>query len=209
MLDIKQANEHCKSSVKKFDYYSYRVAMHLPVAQHPHYFAINAFFIEVMRSREISRERSICQTRLHWWAEILKDIEAGRPAREPVSRMLQEVKNNTKVNFKLLHRMVDYQLFDIDRGDITTIQELEIYAENTRSLLFYMNLHLLSIDDKKANLIASHLGRAYGICDIIKKSPFYIAHSRSMMPLDIMARHDVVTDRIYSRTGGESIVNVE
>ena len=26
------------------------------------------------------------------------------------------------------------------------------------------------------------------------------------MPLEIMARHDVVTDRIYSRTGGESIV---
>ena len=72
-----------------------------------------------------------------------------------------------------------------------------------------MNLHLLSIDDKKANLIASHLGRAYGICDIIKKSPFYIANARTMMPLDIMARHDVVTDRIYSRTGGESIVKEE
>ena len=30
-----------------------------------------------------------------------------------------------------------------------------------------------------------------------------------MMPLEIMARHDVVTDRIYSRTGGESIVKDE
>ena len=107
--------------MKKFDFYSYRVATHLPVSQHPYYYAIHAFFIEVLRSREISKERSICQTRLHWWAEILRDIEAGRPAREPVSRMLQEVKEKTKVNFKLLHRMVDYQLFDIDRGDITTI----------------------------------------------------------------------------------------
>lgn len=123
--------------------------------------------------------------------------------------MLQEVKENTKVSFKLLHRLVDYQLFDIERGDVTTIQELEIYAENTRSLLFYMNLHLLSIDDEKANLVASHLGRAYGICDILKKAPFYIAQSRSMMPLDIMARNNVVTDRIYSRTGGESIVKDE
>ena len=61
--------------------------------------------------------------------------------------MLGEVKSNTRVNFKLLHRLVDYQLFDIDRGSINTMQELEVYAENTRSLLLYLNLHLLNIDD--------------------------------------------------------------
>ena len=60
ILDFNQANEHCKNSVKKFDFYSYRVATHLPVSQHPYYYAIHAFFIEVMRSREISKERSIC-----------------------------------------------------------------------------------------------------------------------------------------------------
>lgn len=51
------------------------------------------------------------------------------------------------MNFKLLHRLVDYQLFDIDRGSIMSIEELEVYAENTRSLMFYMNLHLLQVDN--------------------------------------------------------------
>ena len=69
-----------------------------------------------------------------------------------------------------------------------------------------MNLHLLSIDDQKANLIASHLGRAIGICDVLKKTPYYIATNRGKLPLDIMARHNVFNDRIYSRVGGESIV---
>ena len=32
ILDFNQANEHCKNSVKKFDFYSYRVATHLPVS---------------------------------------------------------------------------------------------------------------------------------------------------------------------------------
>ena len=89
--------------------------------------------------------------------------------------MLKEVHSQTPVNFKLLRRLVDFQLFDIDRGEIQSMQELEVYAENTRSLMLYMNLHLLRIDDANANLIASHLGRALGICDILKKSPYYIA----------------------------------
>ena len=49
--------------------------------------------------------------------------------------------------------------------------ELEVYAENTRSLLLYLNLHLLGIDDQDALTAASHIGRCLGICDIIKKTP--------------------------------------
>ena len=118
----------------------------MPVSKQEQYYALNAFFLEVLKSREISRERSICQTRLHWWRQTLLDVEADKRPREPLARMLHEVKRSTKVNFKLLHRLVDYQLFDIDRGAINSMKELEIYAENTRSLMLYMNLHLLGID---------------------------------------------------------------
>ena len=60
ILDVKHAMEHCKNNVKKFDYAAFRVGAHFPESIRPHYFAINAFFLEVLRSREISRERSIC-----------------------------------------------------------------------------------------------------------------------------------------------------
>ena len=113
--------------------------------------------------------------------------------------MLKEVKSNSKVNFKLLHRMIDFQLFDIDRGTIGTMKELEIYGENTRSMMLYMNLHLLSIDDPKANLIASHLGRALGICDVLKKAPYYIAVNRGYLPIDVLMKHNVQSDKIFKR----------
>jgi len=63
-----------------------------------------------------------------------------------------------------------------------TINELEVYAENTRSMLIYLNLHLLRIDDKNALLAASHLGRCLGICDILKKTPYYLGMSRGYLP---------------------------
>ena len=84
--------------------------------------------------------------------------------------------------------MVNYQLFDIDRGDINTMKELEVYAENTRSLLLYMNLHLLRIDNPDALSTASHLGRCIGICDVIKKIPFYLAKHRSYIPTEVLLK---------------------
>lgn len=98
--------------------------------------------------------------------------------KEPVSKVLSEALKNTPINFNLLKRIVNYQLFDIERGDLQTMKELEVYAENTRSLLLYMNLHLLRIDDTNALTAASHLGRCIGICDVIKKIPFYLAKHR-------------------------------
>lgn len=87
-----------------------------------------------------------------------------------------------------------------------TMRELEVYAENTRSLMLYMNLHLLGIDCKHANLAASHLGRALGICDILKKVPYYLAVHRGYLPAEVLLRHNLYYDRIWDKIGGEAIV---
>ena len=68
------------------------------------------------------------------------------------------------------------------------MKELEVYAENTRSLLLYLNLHLLRIDNSDALAAASHLGRCIGICDVIKKIPFYLAKHRGYIPNDLLIK---------------------
>ena len=55
------------------------------------------------------------------------------------------------------------------------MSELEVYGENTRGLMFYLNLHLLGVECKHSKLVASHVGRALGICDVLKKTPYYLA----------------------------------
>ena len=76
----------------------------------------------------------------------------------------------------------------MERGDIRTMKELEVYAENTRSLLLYMNLHMLNIDDNNAIIAASHIGRCLGICDVLKKIPYYLAKHRSYIPTEILLK---------------------
>lgn len=84
--------------------------------------------------------------------------------------------------------------------------ELEVYAENTRSLMLYMNLHLLGIDSQEVNLAASHLGRCLGICDVLRKAPYYLAVHRGYIPTEIMLKHNLYHDRVWNKLGGEGIV---
>lgn len=50
----------------------------MPKSTQPYYYGIHALFIETLKSREISKEVSVCQTRLNWWEESLKDIALER-----------------------------------------------------------------------------------------------------------------------------------
>lgn len=65
--------------------------------------------------------------------------------------------------------------------------------------MLYMNLHLLQIDNVQVNLAASHLGRALGISDVIKKTPYYIAMQRGYLPSDLLLKHNVYFDKIYEK----------
>jgi hypothetical protein len=66
-------------------------ARHFPKSMHAQYFGLHAFFLEVLRSREISREQSICQTRLHWWRATIDDLisKPDYQPREPITALLK------------------------------------------------------------------------------------------------------------------------
>lgn len=71
-----------------------------------------------------------------------------------------------------------------------------------------MNLHILGIDSKDANLAASHIGRCYGIIDILKKLKYYFAKHRNYIPTDILLKHGIYFERIW-KPNSEGIVNEE
>lgn len=135
--------------------------------------------------------------RLLWWQETLNDIEAGKKIQEPIGVAIKLALENTQINFNLLHRLVSYQIFDTERDEIKTMAELDIYAEHTRSLLMYLSLHILGIDNKEANLAASHIGRCYGIIDVMKKMKYYLTKDRHYIPSEILLKNGIYFERIW------------
>ena len=55
-------------------------------------------------------------------------------------------------------------------------------------------------------MAAGHLGRAIGICDVLKKTPYYLAVNRGYLPNDLLIKHNVFFDRIYEKQGANPIV---
>lgn len=81
-------------------------------------------------------------------------------SKEPMLILLREAFEKSPIRKELLFRMIDFQFFDLDRNsEMRTMEELEVYAENTRSLLIYLNLHLINVKDQEAYVAASHIGK--------------------------------------------------
>ena len=74
---------------------------------------------------------------------------------------------------------------------------MELYGENTRSLLIYLSMHILGMDNHEQYLAASHIGRAVGICDLIKRMPHHIREKRNYIPQDLMLKV-IVSNYIFS-----------
>ena len=98
--------------------------------------------------------------------------------------------------------MIDFQLFDLEKkGIIENIEELEIYAENTRSLLIYLNLNLLGITDEESYICGSHVGRGIGIVDSLKKFPTLLKMNINILPETIVKKHAISNELLFNRYG--------
>lgn len=123
--------------------------------------------------------------------------------KDSLTLLLTEALAKTEyVNIETLFRMLDFQLFDLEnKGNIETMEELEVYAENTRSLLIYLNLNLLNIQDEKAFICASHVGRGVGIVDILKRMPSLIHLNINQMPKSLITKYVGSTALLFSSKG--------
>ena len=117
---------------------------------------------------------------------------------EPIGVCIKDMFSKTQANMKLLEKIISYQIFDIERPEMKTMNDLTIYAENTRSLTFYLSLHLLGIDNTDAYSAASHLGRCYGIMDVLRKMQYYLIQHRHYIPTDLLLKHNLYFDTIYN-----------
>lgn len=116
--------------------------------------------------------------------------------------VLKEALKNTGIRKDTLFRMIDFQYFDLERqSDIRNIEDLEVYAENTRSLLIYLNLNLLNINDRQAYIAASHIGRGVGIVDVLKKLPSTLRMNINMIPSDIIDKTGCSVYDLWDRHG--------
>ena len=96
--------------------------------------------------------------------------------------------------------MLYYQMYYMDKGEMRYTRDLEILAENTRSMQIFLNLHLLNIDNKDAYMAASHMGRCAGLCDITRLMPYYFLKQATIIPDELLTKHATSYTMLWDQT---------
>jgi phytoene/squalene synthetase len=202
IFSLEEAAKYAEEKVKKYDFYAFVIASTLPPKIKNSYLAFHAFFIEILRSRYISKEPSVCRMRVNFWEESLKEVIEDKTIKEPILILLKETLKTTPIRKDTLFRMIDFLFFDLERnGEIYSIEDLEIFAENTRSLLLYLTLNLFHVDNRDAFIAASHIGRGIGIVDCLKKMPALIKMNINQIPVDLINKNGASIISLWDRHG--------
>lgn len=82
-----------------------------------------------------------------------------------------------------------------------TTTELEQYVEESNSSIYYLILKIGGIENVHADHAVSHLGKAQGICNLLRALPAYHIDERSkkaipVVPQQILLTHGVSHERV-------------
>lgn len=189
------------------------------------YLAIRAFNIEVARIADLVSNPTVGAFRMQFWRDTINSSFDAQPPAEPVAILLASVLENYKLNKSWFLRIINTRDKYLTNPPYTNLADLESYAESTYSTLLYLTLSAYPLQSITMDHLASHIGKAAGICAILRGFPPLAFPPPSnkhpspsggldlpqgisrrgviTLPLDIMAKAGVREEDIY-RQGGNA-----
>ncbi len=69
-----------------------------------------------------------------------------------------------------------------------TLADVEEYAEQTASSLYYLSLETMGVKNVNADHVASHIGKAYGLTTLLRGVPFHASRKQIYLPMDLTTK---------------------
>nr|XP_061789798.1 NADH dehydrogenase (ubiquinone) complex I, assembly factor 6-like [Nerophis lumbriciformis] len=146
--------------------------------------------------------------RMQFWKTAIEDIYRDQPPNQPVSVELWRAVKKHNLTKRWLTRIIAEREKDLDDRGYRNLQELESYAENAQSPLFYLLLESLGVKDVHADHAASHVGKAHGIVTCLRATPHLSARRRVYLPLDICMLHGASQEDFIRRSQEQHVRDV-
>ena len=101
---------------------------------------------------------------------------------------------------KCLYQLLNSRLSLSAVTHLETLDQLETFAEHTRSSLLYLALAITNQSSIDADHAASHLGRCGGLVGALRATPYLTSRNQLLLPQDILSKHKVSqTDVLRAR----------
>ncbi|XP_056638662.1 NADH dehydrogenase (ubiquinone) complex I, assembly factor 6 [Diorhabda sublineata] len=198
-LASKLTSAYCLDSVKKYDYENFVCTLLLNNSARSSAFAIRSFNIEIAQIAEHVSQESIGLMRLKFWEETLdkclsKDYK--QVPKHPVAQELFRANSRQKLTKRYLNNLIKCRKNNLSTPHFRNLDDMEKYAEQSVSSVFYLVLECCGIKNMDADHAASHLGKAQGIIQHLRSVP----HSRRLnflpIPQDILTKNKVIHEDV-------------
>ncbi|XP_055892662.1 NADH dehydrogenase (ubiquinone) complex I, assembly factor 6-like [Biomphalaria glabrata] len=187
---------YCVDLVRKSDYENYLGTLLLPKSSQRAAFAIRAFNIELAQVRDTVSERRIGLMRMQFLKDAMDKIYQSEIPNTPVATELAGACGYYKLSKRWFHRMIDARTSLLHSDSFNTVKDVEDYAENVNSSLYYLLLECLGIKNIHSDHAASHLGKAQGIVTVLRASPYHASVRQVQIPMEILTKHKISQEDI-------------
>lgn len=175
-------------------------------------FVIRAFNAEVARVQDQTTDPQTAAMRLQFWHDAVNSIyqnkHSSKVPANPITQELYKVCLSYKLQKRYVERLISSRNSLLKTKYFKTMEDLEKYAENTVSTIYYLLLGIAGVTNVPADHAASHLGKAQGIANILRSVHVSNYHKTILLPMDILMKNEVSQESILRGNDNENIRNV-
>ncbi|RXF74550.1 phytoene/squalene synthase family protein [Hansschlegelia zhihuaiae] len=197
------------SLVRDADFGRYAATLFAPAPARPHLLALYAFEIELARVRDIVSDPMVGEIRLQWWRDALADPERADAVAHPVAKALEGAIAYGRLPREALLALTDAWIDDLYDDPIASLEDLEArLGATSAATLRLATLVAARGEDPGGSDVAGLAGVADGLARLLRLLPKHVARGQILLPVDLMAKHDVSRDEVVSGPGGPALARL-
>ncbi|MEI8394857.1 MAG: squalene/phytoene synthase family protein [Rhodospirillaceae bacterium] len=187
------ALSYCAAEVRSGDNDGFLTVLFAPAERREALFAVLAFNLEIARTRELVHEPLMGRIRLQWWRDSLEALYsagAAPVAGHEVLHALADSIGRYRLSRCHFDALIEARETDLDDQAPATLAAFLDYAESTSVPLIMLALEALEAGPAAAPA-GRHVGLARALVGLLRAVPYQIQHGRVMLPVELLARHDL------------------
>ncbi|XP_046961480.1 NADH dehydrogenase (ubiquinone) complex I, assembly factor 6 isoform X2 [Vanessa cardui] len=175
-------------------------------------FVVRAFNAEIARVQDQTTDPQTAAMRLQFWHDavnlIYQNQQSHKIPANPITQELYKVCNSYKLPKRYMERLISSRQSLLKTKYFRTMEDVEIYTENTVSTIYYLLLCIAGVTNVHADHAASHLGKAQGMTNILRSVHVFNYHKTVSLPMDILMKHQVSQESVLRGNDDENMRNV-
>ncbi|CAM1330095.1 NDUFAF6 (predicted) [Pycnogonum litorale] len=201
--------EVCQETVRKYDHENFLCTLLLPEHVRSAAIVIRAFNVEIAQISDMVTKQELGLARVAFWKEFLDHVEKDQfMLKTPITSELFRMIKKHNLSRHWLKKMVESRESYLGDRPFVTSDDLEDYAERSVSSIYYLILQSAGVNSIDCDHVASHIGKAQGITNLIRGIPYNVSNNRVCIPLDILIDNNVSQEDVLRGQEGKALENV-